>query len=156
VIEVNGLLADVATNFSGQAEAAGIALTVERAPGQTRCPGDAGRLDQVLGNLVAVPCSIPNPAGGSLCGPRQSQEARLQVLMTGGYRPKTCHIFDRFWREPARGERHAAAGWGWRSLASGRSLMEVISVSQPGKVHCNRARLGQKKQEDSREFRRNR
>ncbi|MEZ4614895.1 MAG: hypothetical protein R2867_05175 [Caldilineaceae bacterium] len=48
------LLSDVATSFSGQAEAKGIALKVTI---DTTTPlpiqGDPGRLDQVLSNLVA-------------------------------------------------------------------------------------------------------
>jgi len=62
-VDVVELLADVGTSFSGQAEAAGIDLRVEPAldpegnvdgdrPDLT-VTGDMGRLDQVLGNLVA-------------------------------------------------------------------------------------------------------
>ena len=59
-VDVRELLADVGTSFEGQAEAAGIALVVEpEIGGQSRSrpqmiiTADAGRLDQVLNNLVA-------------------------------------------------------------------------------------------------------
>ena len=51
-VDVDELLADVQTSFSGQAEVAGIDLRVEAPPDRLVMQGDAGRLDQVFSNLV--------------------------------------------------------------------------------------------------------
>jgi signal transduction histidine kinase len=141
VIEVNDLFADVATSFSGQAEAAGIALTVEHAPGSKPLTvlGDAGRLDQVLGNLVANALQHTQPGGRiTLRAEAIPGGARLQVSDDGEGIPAEDlpHIFDRFWRgnRDQDGERPRGSGLG---LAIARQLVEshagVISVeSQPG------------------------
>jgi signal transduction histidine kinase len=125
VIEVNDLLSDVATSFSGQAEAAGVALTVELPAGSEPLTvlGDAGRLDQVLGNLVANALQHTQPGGRiTLRAEAISGGARLQVSDEGEGIPADDlpHIFDRFWRgnRDQTVERRAAAGWAWLSLAS--------------------------------------
>jgi signal transduction histidine kinase len=66
-VDVAELLADVGTSFSGQAEAAGIDLHVE-ADGDASTmtiTADVGRLDQVLGNLMANALRY-TPAGGTI------------------------------------------------------------------------------------------
>ncbi len=64
-VDLGELLADVATSFSGQAEADGVELTVEPPPAALRVTGDPGRLDQVLSNLVANALRH-TPRGGSV------------------------------------------------------------------------------------------
>ncbi|MBX3056989.1 MAG: hypothetical protein KF770_11000 [Anaerolineae bacterium] len=64
-VDVTELLADVQTSFSGQAEAKGVKLTVsfEGKPAELTLNGDAGRLDQVLGNLVSNALRHTPPGG---------------------------------------------------------------------------------------------
>jgi len=141
-IEVADLLSDVATSFSGQAEAAGIALSVEP-PAESESLtvlGDAGRLDQVLGNLVANALQHTQP-GGTIALRAESVPggARLQVSDDGEGIPAEDlpHIFDRFWRgnRSQGGERRLGSGLG---LAIARQLVEshggaISAESQPGK-----------------------
>lgn len=141
-IEVADLLSDVATSFSGQAEAASIALTVvpPAGPEPLTVLGDAGRLDQVLGNLVANALQHTQPGGAiTLRAEAVPGGARLQVSDDGEGIPAEDlpHIFDRFWRGSRNqsSERQRGSGLG---LAIARQLVEshggVISVeSQPGK-----------------------
>ena len=120
-VDVRELLADVATSFGGQADAAGIALRVETdgagpLPGQPdaeplagpgavplEITGDAGRLDQVLGNLVSNALRH-TPHGGSIAlhaGPIAAPPGvRITVSDTGeGIPPGDLpYVFDRFWR----------------------------------------------------------
>ncbi len=121
VVDVRELLADVGTSFSGQADAAGIALRVETAAtnplwgprdlkplaepgsGPLEITGDAGRLDQVLGNLVSNALRH-TLHGGSItlrAEPIASPAGvRVTVSDTGeGIPPGDLpFVFDRFWR----------------------------------------------------------
>ncbi len=120
-VDVRELLDDVATSFGGQADAAGIALRVEAdgaapppgqrdsepraapGPGPLKITGDAGRLDQVLGNLVSNALRH-TPPGGSIAlraGPIAAPPGvRIIVSDTGeGIPPGDLpYVFDRFWR----------------------------------------------------------
>ncbi len=138
-VDVADLLADVGTSFSGQAEAAGIDLRVETANGLT-VVGDAGRLDQVLSNLVANAIRH-TPAGGvvTLRSAALSSLVRLTVSDTGeGIAAADLpFVFDRFWRaDPARSHtRGAGSGLG---LAIARQLVQAHGgqigvVSQVGR-----------------------
>ena len=172
-VDVVELLADVATSFSGQAEAAGIDLRVEPAlggstgfaevspsaaasdPPRMTIIADAGRLDQVLGNLVtnalhhtppggvitlrAEPVLSPAPSlsKGAVEGP-VAGGVRITVRDTGeGIPPEDLpYIFDRFWRGD-RSRSHARGAGSGLGLAIARQLVQVhggrIDVeSEPG------------------------
>jgi signal transduction histidine kinase len=112
-VNVSELLADVATSFSGQAEAAGIDLRVEPAvsatgpapstagpapsstgarssngadgdPSTMTITGDVGRLDQTLGNLMANALRHTPPGGSITLGAQPTQGGiRIVVRDTG-------------------------------------------------------------------------
>jgi len=144
-VDVVELLADVGTSFSGQAEAAGIDLRVEpaldpeRSAGGDRrdltITGDVGRLDQVLGNLVANAIRH-TPRGGSITlraepalseveGPAPDS-VRIAVRDTGKGIPAEDlpYIFDRFWRGD-RSRSHAGGAGSGLGLAIARQLVQA-------------------------------
>ena len=138
---VSDLLADVATSFSGQAEAAGIDLRMEVAAELDDTPimADAGRIDQVLGNLVANAIRH-TPAGGCITLGAQPADAGMQISVsdTGEGIPTEDlpYIFDRFWKGD-RSRSHAHGAGSGLGLAIARQLVQAhhgsISVeSQPG------------------------
>ena len=113
-VNVAELLADVQTSFSGQAEAAGVTLdlAVDGQPKELNVWADYGRLDQVLGNLLANALRY-TPAGGTIslsAAPRpggipNSGWVMIQVSDSGNGIPAEDlpYIFDRFWRgDPSR------------------------------------------------------
>ncbi|MBN1890366.1 MAG: HAMP domain-containing protein [Thermoflexales bacterium] len=141
-VDVAELLADVGTSFSGQAEAAGIALRVETA-GNSPTPmiinADAGRLDQVLSNLVANALRH-TPRDGSLALRAEPIPAgvRISVCDSGEGIPAEDlpYVFDRFWRGDRSRARSEGSGSGL-GLAIARQLVQAhggrISVeSAPG------------------------
>ena len=107
-VQVADLLADVQTSFSGQAEAAGVALelVVDGDHKALNVWADYGRLDQVLGNLLANALRY-TPAGGTITLSAASiqEGVRIQVADSGNGIPAEDlpYIFDRFWRgDPSR------------------------------------------------------
>ena len=102
-VSLPDLLADVATSFGGQAEAAGVSLQVTLPDGahDLRVSADAGRLDQVLGNLVANALRH-TPAGGAITLSAVAREGAVQIAVadSGSGIPagELPYIFDRFWR----------------------------------------------------------
>jgi signal transduction histidine kinase len=157
-VDVIELLADVSTSFSGQAEAAGIDLRVEPArPGPSAVEGspprgaeggppamtitaDVGRLDQVLGNLMANALRHTSPGGAvALRAEPIGGGVRITVRDTGeGIPPEDLpYIFDRFWRGD-RARSHAAGAGSGLGLAIARQLVQAhggrIGVeSEPGR-----------------------
>jgi signal transduction histidine kinase len=99
-INVSELVSDVATSFSGQAQVAGITLSLrwagqdaagEQAP-PMRVRGDYGRLEQVLGNLLTNAIRH-TPEGGTvtLQAGRGHNGVRLLIADTGeGLRARIC------------------------------------------------------------------
>ena len=136
-LEVPEFLADVCTSFSGPADAAGIVLTAVSTPGLT-LTADIGRLDQVLGNLVAnalrhtlrggaitLRAEPANPSG-------EPDEVRFIISDTGEGIPADDlpYVFDRFWRGDRSRARVGGAGSGL-GLAIARQL-----------VHAHGGRIG--------------
>lgn len=124
-VDIHELLGDVATSFSGPAEAAGVSLVVETAPGagDLLTWGDAGRLDQVLNNLVANALRY-TPAGGkiNLDAANTSTGVRIQVSDNGNGIPAEDlpNIFDRFWRGDSSHQSSSGLG-----LAIARQLVQA-------------------------------
>lgn len=124
-LDGNELLTDVATSFSGQAEVAGvdIQLDIDQESGPINIFGDAGRLDQVLSNLVANALNHTQPGGViKLRAWRKPGKVFIQVSDNGrGIAAEDLpYIFDRFWRgESSRGSN---SGLG---LAIARQLVQA-------------------------------
>jgi two-component system sensor histidine kinase BaeS len=132
-VDVAELLTDVCTSFSGQAEAAGIDLRVEIKGNLPTLTGDVGRLDQVLGNLVANAVRH-TPSGGRITlgaeaiagGGARSSGVRIVVSDTGEGIPAEDlpYIFDRFWKGDRARTRASGAGSGL-GLAIARQLVNA-------------------------------
>ena len=125
---VGDLLEDVAAAFASQAESAGIALESDLAgDGAMTIFADAGRLQQVMGNLVSNAVRH-TPAGGtvSVRASTNDSSVKIEVSDTGeGIRSEDLpFVFDRFWRgEPSRARTgHIGGGPG---LAIARQLVEA-------------------------------
>jgi signal transduction histidine kinase len=149
-VDVTELLADVGTSFSGQAEAAGIDLRVEPAlslpngadgdPSTMTLTADVGRLDQVLGNLLANALRY-TPAGGTITLRAEPADGgvRITVSDTGEGIPAEDlpYVFNRFWRGD-RSRSHASGAGSGLGLAIVRQLVQAhggrIGVeSEPGR-----------------------
>ena len=128
-VDVTDLLADIQTSFSGQAEAKNISLTVgfDGKPVTLMVQGDAGRLDQVLSNLV-MNAIRHTPAGGeiALYAERENGFVCLSVRDTGeGIAPEDLpYIFNRFWRGD-KSRTHADGVGGGLGLAIAKQLVEA-------------------------------
>ncbi len=140
-VDVAELLADVAVSFSGQAQASGVALTVEAPPDDRLIiNADYGRLDQVMGNLVANALRH-TPAGGSVTLRARADEniVRIHVADTGeGIAASDLpFVFDRFWKADSARTHGQGAGSGL-GLAITRQLVQaqggqILVVSEAGK-----------------------
>lgn len=137
-VAVQDLLADVVVSFGAQAEAKGIALCVtndevrvandSRAEeGQVLIDADAGRLNQVLSNLV-MNALRHTPAGGqiTLGAERQADLVRIRVCDTGeGIAAEDLpYLFDRFWRGD-RARTHTEGIGSGLGLAIARQLVQA-------------------------------
>jgi two-component system sensor histidine kinase BaeS len=128
-VDVAELLADVATSFSGQAQAAVVGLSIdaeEALPGLT-IHADVGRLDQVLTNLMANALRHTPPGGAvTLQAEPTDQGVRISVCDTGeGIPPEDLpFIFDRFWRGDRSRTRADGVGSGL-GLAIARQLVQA-------------------------------
>lgn len=144
LVAVPDLLADVATSFSGQAEAAGVTLQVRA---ETTYPvqqltvlGDGGRLDQVLSNLVANALRhTPSDGEITLQARPVGQQVEITVNDTGeGIAAEDLpFIFDRFWRGD-RARTHASGGGSGLGLSIANQLIKahggtIQVTSEPGK-----------------------
>jgi signal transduction histidine kinase len=100
------LLRETQAAFQAQAEAAGVALTVEMVDALPTLEIDPGRIRQVLSNLVANALRY-TPAGGqiTLRGKVEAKNIVLEVQDTGpGIPPQDLpHIFERFYKSTDSG-----------------------------------------------------
>jgi len=116
-VDVSELLEDVATSFGPEAELKGVDLQVDvEAADPVPVFADAGRLDQVLGNLVANALRH-TPEGGTvtLGAASVANGVRMTVEDTGEGIPASDlpYVFDRFWRgDRSRTRAHGAANSG--------------------------------------------
>jgi two-component system OmpR family sensor kinase/two-component system sensor histidine kinase BaeS len=125
-VNIAELLADVQTGFSGQAEELGVNLTVTVEDVDLTVNADAGRLDQVLGNLVGNALRYA-PAESCLRLEAESSPmgVRLRICDEGqGIPPEDIpFIFDRFYRaEKSRSREEGGSGLG---LAIARQLIQL-------------------------------
>ena len=128
-VDIAELLEDAQTSFSGQAEAAGInlRLQIDGDPKNLTVCGDAGRLDQVLSNLVANALRYTPPGGSiTLQGESESERVRITVRDTGvGIPPQDLeYIFDRFWKGDRVRTHQKGVGSGL-GLAISKKLVEA-------------------------------
>lgn len=124
-LDASELLSDTATSFSGQAEAAGvdIQLEIDQESGSLTIIGDAGRLDQVVSNLVANALGHTQPGGViELRAWADRESVFIQVSDNGHGIPAEDlpFIFDRFWR--GESSRESSSGLG---LAIARQLVQA-------------------------------
>ncbi len=140
-VNIAELLADVATSFSGQAQAAGVELEVtgegvtgDGVTGEGTAEarglvvrGDYSRLDQVLGNLVANALRH-TPSGGRVTLGATALAAGVQIWVsdTGAGIPaeELPYIFDRFWRGD-RARTHGQGAGSGLGLAIARQLVQA-------------------------------
>jgi two-component system OmpR family sensor kinase/two-component system sensor histidine kinase BaeS len=128
-ITLGELVADVATSFSGQAEAAGIALhtALDEPTAATPITVDVDRMNQVLGNLLMNALRHTPPGGAITLGAERALDGlRLVVGDTGeGITPEDLpYIFDRFWRGD-RARTHADGTGAGLGLAIARQLVQL-------------------------------
>jgi len=124
-LDTSELLKDVATSFSGQAEAAGVDLHLEidNDSGPLNIILDAGRLDQVVSNLVANALGHTQPGGVIKVRTwKESTSVFIQVADNGQGIPAEDlpFVFDRFWR--GESTRESSSGLG---LAIARQLVHA-------------------------------
>ncbi len=156
-VDVTDLLSDVATSFSGQAEAAEVELQVLGQAENQNNPlapvsfgeasvstaatqpvarltilGDAGRLDQVLSNLVANAIRHTPPAGCVTLAAKQVENS-IQITVSdtgeGIAAADLPFVFDRFWK----GDRSRTHGSGSGS-GLGLSIASQLVKAQGGQI----------------------
>jgi len=141
-VAVDELLEDAATSFESRAETLGINLKVKLdSPVQDlKLYADAGRLDQVLGNLISNALRYtPREGEIELRAGATPEKVTVWVSDSGeGIAAQDLpYIFDRFWRSD-RSRSHSAGATSGLGLAISKQLVEAqggkIEVqSQPGK-----------------------
>ena len=125
-VNIAELLADVQTSFSGQAEEVGVDLAVTVEDADLTVNADAGRLDQVLSNLVG---NALRYAPAESCIRLQAESSpmgvRLRIRDEGQGIPAEDipFIFERFYRaEKSRSRKGGGSGLG---LAIARQLVQL-------------------------------
>ena len=126
-VNIGELLADLATSFGSEADAHGIELRVDIGGSQKKLAivGDAGRLDQVLGNLLVNALRHTQAGGKIVLGAKAIAEGvRITVHDSGeGIAAEDIpYIFDRFWRGD-RARSHTGGVGGGLGLAIARQLV---------------------------------
>ena len=126
-VDIAEFLADVETAFRSQAETEGVSLRVESSAEDRpiTAMADVGRMQQVLGNLIANALRHTERGGVVTLRSRASSgTVRIEVEDTGeGIPPEDLDsVFDRFWRgDRTRSEPGSGGGLG---LAIARQLVQ--------------------------------
>ncbi len=124
--DIGGLLREVADIFTPIAEAEGIRVTVDLAPNLPPIHADAGRVKQVMHNLLVNAFRHTSRDGTiTLCARADSTAVYIEVADTGtGISPEhLAYIFERFYRaDPARSRASGSTGLG---LAIGKAIIEA-------------------------------
>ena len=125
-------------SFGPRAQAKGVELTLDAAPGLPSVEADAARIAQVTGNLIEN-AVFQTPEGGRVRLSAEAGEGRVRVAVedTGpGIEPDELErIFDRFYRvDPSRTRATGGAGLG---LTIAKQLIEahggaIYAESTPG------------------------
>jgi len=130
------LVRDATAAFQAQAEAAGVALTVETADDLPWLEIDPGRIRQVLSNLLANALRY-TPAGGSIRVRVGMDAGRilLEVTDTGPGIPAEDlpHVFERFYKSTDSGGKvpHDSAGMGL-----GLAIAKHLVSAHGGEIHA--------------------
>lgn len=128
-VDVAELLADVTTSFSGQTEAAGIDLRIERSDKASpiTISADVARLNQILSNLV-VNALRHTPSGGFVILKAESAGDYVRIIVRDSGQGISSEdlpfIFDRFWRGD-RSRSHTGGVGGGLGLAIARQLVQA-------------------------------
>jgi signal transduction histidine kinase len=125
-VDLNLLAFDIATTFESTTKQQGIALDVQQTAEPLVVEGDAGRLRQVLNNLVQNAITH-TPDGGSvlLTLKREGQHALISVTDTGmGIAAEHLpYVFDRFYRvDRSRSRETGGTGLG---LAIAKAIIDL-------------------------------
>jgi len=126
-VNIVELMEDVRTSFLGQADEAGVNLIVDVDDKELSITADAGRLDQVLGNLVGNALRYsPAEACIRLEAESSPMGVRLRIRDKGeGISPEDIpYIFDRFFRVDKSRLRTEGGGSGL-GLAIARQLIQL-------------------------------
>jgi two-component system OmpR family sensor kinase len=133
-VDLSELARTAVDYFAPAASAVGVVLELDAQDDLPPVDGDAGRLAQVLRNLLANALRHTPPGGRVIVRlDRAGALARLQVADTGsGIAPEDLpHVFDRFYR----GENRGRAGGAGLGLAIARQLVAAhdgqIEVASP-------------------------
>lgn len=135
LVDVTELLADVQTSFSGQADIQQIDLTTdfEGKPADLTIEGDAGRLNQVLSNLVANSLRHTESGGQiNLFSHRENGRVHIQIRDNGSgiAEDDLPFIFDRFWRgDQARTRSDGSSG------GLGLAIVKQLVEAHNGRVN---------------------
>lgn len=140
-VDLRELLEDIHTSFSGQAEAKGIKLQIKDTPDKQTAEetkdahtpswlvvtADAGRLDQVLGNLVTNALQH-TPEGGAITLTAMPLSGGIRILVgdtgKGIAEDDLPFVFDRFWRGD-RSRTHAGGTGSGLGLAIAQQLVQA-------------------------------
>lgn len=124
-------LRDIQTSFSGQADAAGITLTVDAAP-HVNIFADPDRLDQIISNLVSNALRS-TPTGGQISLRAAYLDDAVEIVVadtgTGIAEEDLPNIFDRFWRKDKSRDRKKGPGHGL-----GLSIVKQLTAAHRGSV----------------------
>lgn len=125
-VDISQLLHDAVDIFAPVAEADGIAVKLDIAPEALLLKADAGRINQVINNLL-VNALRHTPEGGSITlrACTQGSQIRVEIEDTGRGIPTEHlpHVFERFYR--ADSSRDRATGGAGLGLAISQAIVEA-------------------------------